>query len=474
MHPRAYPPARVRPDAVSLPSAAAPWPDYRHHNAPVTAARARGLALHAPPAPRRASCPASSTAAAASRSPSRSTRASCATRSPTPARSSSSRRRRQATPVVLKDVQRHPVRGETMHVDLLRVASTRRSSDRHARAHRRRGRARRRTRAACSSRSRASSTSRRCPGDIPDVDRRTTCPAWRSTTRVTLVGGHGARRASRCSTTPTRRRSPRSPRRARAGRGRDRDRDRARRRGRRAGRGRGRRGRGDAGDGRATADSDDAPEALRRLRAGRLADRRARQPRARATPTRPHNVGFQVADELAARWDLPQAEEEVRRLLTEGRTGPGGPRVAVLLPQTYMNESGRSVGPARGALKLDARPRARRARRDRPAVRRHPLAPRRRPRRPQRPQVAQARARRRRTSRACASASAGPDSTDPEHRLRPRARQVAPARRRGRRARRRARPTRPSGSCSARGAVNPRGTVGGEYDRFGGSDIART
>jgi PTH1 family peptidyl-tRNA hydrolase len=27
--------------------------------------------------------------------------------------------------------------------------------------------------------------------------------------------------------------------------------------------------------------------------------------------------------------------------------------VAVLLPQTYMNESGRSVGPARGAYKLD-------------------------------------------------------------------------------------------------------------------------
>jgi len=27
--------------------------------------------------------------------------------------------------------------------------------------------------------------------------------------------------------------------------------------------------------------------------------------------------------------------------------------VAVLLPQTYMNDSGRSVGPARGSLKLD-------------------------------------------------------------------------------------------------------------------------
>jgi peptidyl-tRNA hydrolase, PTH1 family len=29
------------------------------------------------------------------------------------------------------------------------------------------------------------------------------------------------------------------------------------------------------------------------------------------------------------------------------------PRVAVLLPQTYMNESGRAVGPARGEYRLD-------------------------------------------------------------------------------------------------------------------------
>ena len=38
--------------------------------------------------------------------------------------------------------------------------------------------------------------------------------------------------------------------------------------------------------------------------------------------------------------------------MTEGRTGPGGPRVGVLLPQTYMNDAGRSVGPARGAFKV--------------------------------------------------------------------------------------------------------------------------
>jgi PTH1 family peptidyl-tRNA hydrolase len=66
-----------------------------------------------------------------------------------------------------------------------------------------------------------------------------------------------------------------------------------------------------------------------------------------------HNVGFDVADALARRWDLPKAKSKYAGLLTAGRTGPGGPRVAVLLPQTYMNEAGRSVGPARGAYHLD-------------------------------------------------------------------------------------------------------------------------
>jgi PTH1 family peptidyl-tRNA hydrolase len=65
-----------------------------------------------------------------------------------------------------------------------------------------------------------------------------------------------------------------------------------------------------------------------------------------------HNVGFEVAQALAQRWELPRAKSKFNGLLTQGRTGPGGPRVAVLLPQTYMNEAGRSAGPARGALKV--------------------------------------------------------------------------------------------------------------------------
>jgi peptidyl-tRNA hydrolase, PTH1 family len=66
-----------------------------------------------------------------------------------------------------------------------------------------------------------------------------------------------------------------------------------------------------------------------------------------------HNVGFEVVALAAERWGLPRAKKKYAGLFTEGRTGPGGPRVGVLLPQTYMNDSGKSVGPARGALGVD-------------------------------------------------------------------------------------------------------------------------
>jgi PTH1 family peptidyl-tRNA hydrolase len=66
----------------------------------------------------------------------------------------------------------------------------------------------------------------------------------------------------------------------------------------------------------------------------------------------PHNIGFEVAERLRSRWDLPKPKARYRGLLTDGRIGPGQPRVAILLPQTYMNEAGKSVGPARGELKV--------------------------------------------------------------------------------------------------------------------------
>ncbi|MHB8658322.1 MAG: aminoacyl-tRNA hydrolase [Solirubrobacteraceae bacterium] len=65
-----------------------------------------------------------------------------------------------------------------------------------------------------------------------------------------------------------------------------------------------------------------------------------------------HNVGFEIGELLARRWMLPKAKARYRGLLTEGRIGPGGSRVAILLPQTYMNDVGRSVGPARGAYHI--------------------------------------------------------------------------------------------------------------------------
>jgi peptidyl-tRNA hydrolase, PTH1 family len=66
-----------------------------------------------------------------------------------------------------------------------------------------------------------------------------------------------------------------------------------------------------------------------------------------------HNIGFEVAALAAERWDLPKAKKRWAGLYTDGRTGPGGPRVGVLLPQTYMNDSGKSVSPARGELGVD-------------------------------------------------------------------------------------------------------------------------
>jgi peptidyl-tRNA hydrolase, PTH1 family len=79
-----------------------------------------------------------------------------------------------------------------------------------------------------------------------------------------------------------------------------------------------------------------------------------------------------VADALAERWGLGRARERYRGRIAEGRAAgapasgypaasePGGEttappnrlRVAVLWPQTYMNDAGRSVGPARGALQV--------------------------------------------------------------------------------------------------------------------------
>lgn len=65
-----------------------------------------------------------------------------------------------------------------------------------------------------------------------------------------------------------------------------------------------------------------------------------------------------VVEALSQRWGLGRAKDRFKGRIAEGRVryGPpgsaAGPRVAVLCPQTYMNDSGRSVGPARGSFKL--------------------------------------------------------------------------------------------------------------------------
>jgi len=56
---------------------------------------------------------------------------------------------------------------------------------------------------------------------------------------------------------------------------------------------------------------------------------------------------------LGERWDMPRAKDKYKGRFSVGRVYPGGPSAALLQPQTYMNDSGSSVGPARGALQLD-------------------------------------------------------------------------------------------------------------------------
>lgn len=65
-----------------------------------------------------------------------------------------------------------------------------------------------------------------------------------------------------------------------------------------------------------------------------------------------HNIGQRAAEEIIRRFDLGRPKSRYGGAFVDGRLGAGGPRVAVLVPETYMNESGRSVGPARGELKV--------------------------------------------------------------------------------------------------------------------------
>jgi PTH1 family peptidyl-tRNA hydrolase len=63
-----------------------------------------------------------------------------------------------------------------------------------------------------------------------------------------------------------------------------------------------------------------------------------------------HNVGFMALDRIAERHGLGPWKKRFHGLLCEGPIG--GRRVALLKPQTYMNDSGRSVGEAQRYLKI--------------------------------------------------------------------------------------------------------------------------
>ena len=57
-----------------------------------------------------------------------------------------------------------------------------------------------------------------------------------------------------------------------------------------------------------------------------------------------HNVGFLAADAIAGRHHFGPAKKRFQGLAREGLLG--GEKTLILKPQTYMNESGRSVGEA--------------------------------------------------------------------------------------------------------------------------------
>ena len=67
-----------------------------------------------------------------------------------------------------------------------------------------------------------------------------------------------------------------------------------------------------------------------------------------------HNIGFMAVDALAERWGFGPERARFQGLVREGTISTaGGPvRALALKPQTFMNESGRSVGDALGFYKV--------------------------------------------------------------------------------------------------------------------------
>jgi len=63
-----------------------------------------------------------------------------------------------------------------------------------------------------------------------------------------------------------------------------------------------------------------------------------------------HNIGFMAVDEIIRRHSFAPERKRFQGLLSEGKLG--SEKALILKPQTYMNESGRSVGEAMRFYKL--------------------------------------------------------------------------------------------------------------------------
>lgn len=63
-----------------------------------------------------------------------------------------------------------------------------------------------------------------------------------------------------------------------------------------------------------------------------------------------HNVGFMLVDALAEKMGITDWQSKFDALIAEGRMGTE--KILLVKPQTYMNESGRAVGPLMNWYKL--------------------------------------------------------------------------------------------------------------------------
>ena len=72
-----------------------------------------------------------------------------------------------------------------------------------------------------------------------------------------------------------------------------------------------------------------------------------------------HNIGFLTVQEIAKRHGIGPWRRRFQGLACEGPLG--GVRTLLLLPGTYMNESGRAVADATGAVDYSYRRPSRRA-----------------------------------------------------------------------------------------------------------------